>query len=683
MPIANARSVGAVMDAHSTLPRATAGGATLANAATIYRPEIDGLRALAVVAVIIHHFSRDVLPSGYLGVDVFFVISGYVITGSLAAHSDDSLLTFLRVFYVRRVKRILPALVLCVLLTGLAITAIDRTPGNALLTGVAALFGVSNISLAFEETDYFARPTDLNVFAQTWSLGVEEQFYLVFPLLFWLGLQPRRFGGTRAYLVVLSLLSLASLLAFILGTSSAAAQLTYFAMPSRFWELAAGALLFSLLHGPARRIGALPAALAPVFLTVALALLFAPRQYQALNAIAVVAATLGLLASTRTGSGTHSVLSHPAVVYVGKISYSLYLWHWSVLSLSRWTIGIHAWTIPLQVLAIAALSVLSYTFVERPLRHAAWAGTTWRTIVAGILASTACAVLILGAAVSRENLGLQAITAGKFPANHLPLLGSGASFGNCALGPGHEALAEGTFDLCTAPAPTAGAPMIWALGDSHAGHLQGLLYAVYGQAGMGVHLIETVATPFPTLPGRPSAARQRIFETILERLRPGDIVLVARLMLSRTGDPVPVQGLDEWTASLGELADNMGRRGVNVVVMGPSPMFDFDIVDACVLFDPCTISRARLAEQVDKVLGTLRLTASSRRNLFVFDSFEVLCPPGIGVCSATRDGVPLMRDQDHLNARGAAALSADFLRFLQQNRLYTPVATSRNVRDPA
>lgn len=671
------------MDAHVTSPRTTVGGTTIANAATIYRPEIDGLRALAVLAVIIHHFSRDVLPSGYLGVDIFFVISGYVITGSLTAHGDDSLLTFLRAFYVRRVKRILPALVLCVLLTGLAITAIDRTPGNALLTGVAALFGVSNISLALEQTDYFARPTDLNVFAQTWSLGVEEQFYLVFPLLFWLGLRPRRFGCTRGYLVALSLLSLASLLAFVLGTSSAAAKLTYFAMPSRFWELAAGALLFSLLHDPARRIGTLPTALAPVFLIVALALLFAPRQFAALNAIAIVAATLGLLASTRTGSGTHSVLSHPAVVYVGKISYSLYLWHWTVLSLSRWTIGIHAWTVPLQVLAIAALSVLSYTFVERPLRHAAWAGTTWRTVAAGILASTACAVLILGGAASRETLGLQTVTAGKFPASHLPLLGSGASFGNCALGAGHGDLAESTFDLCTAPPPTAGAPMIWALGDSHAGHLQGLLYAVYEQAGMGVHLIETVATPFPTLPGHPSAARQRIYETILERLRPGDIVLAARLMLSRTGEPVPVQGLDEWSASLGELADDMGRRGVNVVVMGPSPMFDFDIIDACVLFDPCTVSRARLAEQVEKVLGTLRLTASSRRNLFVFDSFAVLCPPGSAVCSATRDGVPLMRDRDHLNALGAAALTADFLRFLQQNGLSTPVTTSRDVRDPA
>ncbi len=658
-------------------------GATIADAAKIYRPEIDGLRALAVVAVIIHHFSRDALPSGYLGVDVFFVISGYVIAGSLAAHGGGSLPTFLRAFYVRRVKRILPALVLCVLLTGLAITAIDRTPGNALLTGVAALFGVSNISLAFEAADYFARSTDLNVFAQTWSLGVEEQFYLVFPLLFWLGLQPRRVGGTRAYLAVLSLLSLASLLAFILGTNSAAAKLTYYAMPSRFWELAAGALLYSLTRGPARRLGELPAALAPVFLAMALALLFAPRQFQTLTAIAIVAATLGLLASTRTGSGTHAVLSHPTVVYVGKISYSLYLWHWSVLSLSRWTIGIHAWTIPLQILAIAALAILSYTFVERPLRHAAWAGTTWRTVVAGILASTACAALILGGAVSRENLGLHVVTAGKFPASHLPLLGSGASFGNCALDSGHQELAESTFDLCTAPAPTAGAPMIWALGDSHAGHLQGLLNAVYEQAGLGVHLIETVATPFPTLPGRPSAVRQKIFETILERLRPGDIVLVSRLMLSRTGDPVPVQGLDAWTTSLGELADSMGRRGVSVVVMGPSPIFDFDIIDACVLLDPCTISRARLAEQVEKVLGTLRVTASYRRNLFVFDSFEVLCPPGIDICSATRDGVPLMRDRDHLNARGAATLTADFLRFLQQNRLYTPVATSRNVRDPA
>ncbi len=663
------------MNASSAWPEATVAETTIANTAVAYRPEIDGLRAFAVLAVIAHHFNRDLLPSGFLGVDIFFVISGYVISGSLAAHGASGLLTFLREFYVRRVKRILPALVICVFVTGLAITAIDRTPGDTLFTGVAALFGVSNISLAFEEADYFARPTDLNVFAQTWSLGVEEQFYLVFPLLFWLGLRPRRSGRVEVYLVVLSLLSLASLLAFVLGTSSAAAKLTYFSMPARFWELAAGALLYSVSRGQARRFGEMPVALAPAFLIAALALLFAPREYQTLATISVVAATLGLLASTRPGGWTYSTLSHPALVYVGQISYSLYLWHWSVLSLSRWVVGIHPWTVPVQLLAIAALSVLSYTFIERPLRGAAWVGATWRTVGAGILASAACAVLLLGGALTRESLGIQALTAGKLPLNHLPLLGSGDNYANCALNAKQPELADNTFDLCTAPPTTPGGQMVWTLGDSHAGHLQGMLNAVHEQAGMGVHLIETVGTPFPMLPGRHSAPRQQIFDTIVQRLRPGDIILVARLMLDRKGENGPVPGLDEWTADVGELADDMAPRGVNVVVMGPSPMFTFDIINACVLLDPCTVSRKPLAEQVDKVLETLQTAASSRRNLFVFDSFRVLCPASAGTCSATREGVPLLRDRDHLNAIGAASLADDFLSFLRQNGLYAPASS--------
>ena len=136
-----------------------------------------------MVAVIINHFNKDLLPSGYLGVDIFFVISGYVITASLAGRESKNFLDFLTGFYERRIKRLVPALVVFVLVTSVLISFFNPDPGGALEIGWKSLFGVSNISLYGSSTDYFAQSTELNPFTHTWSLGVEEQFYLLFPFL--------------------------------------------------------------------------------------------------------------------------------------------------------------------------------------------------------------------------------------------------------------------------------------------------------------------------------------------------------------------------------------------------------------------------------------------------------------------------------------------------------------------
>ncbi len=132
-----------------------------------HRLDIDGLRALAVLSVIFHHLDKDLLPSGYLGVDIFFVISGYVITQSLFSKSYIGLSSLLLDFYSRRVKRLVPALVVCVLITSILISFFNPNPQISLETGIAALFGVSNIFLLRQSADYFAESTALNAFTLT------------------------------------------------------------------------------------------------------------------------------------------------------------------------------------------------------------------------------------------------------------------------------------------------------------------------------------------------------------------------------------------------------------------------------------------------------------------------------------------------------------------------------------
>jgi peptidoglycan/LPS O-acetylase OafA/YrhL len=160
------------------------------SASSSYRHDIDGLRAIAVLAVIANHINKGLAQNGFLGVDVFFLISGYVITSSLSRRPATTWSGWLASFYARRMKRLLPALLVCiavtVLLGSLVIPPYAPAGGSSWRTGMSAIFGLSNVYLHSTATDYFAESSDYNLFTQTWSLGVEEQFYFFFPLLLWL-----------------------------------------------------------------------------------------------------------------------------------------------------------------------------------------------------------------------------------------------------------------------------------------------------------------------------------------------------------------------------------------------------------------------------------------------------------------------------------------------------------------
>ena len=364
-----------------------------------YRADIDGLRALAIIAVIINHYFRDILPSGYLGVDIFFVISGYVITSVLINWRHLSFKDFILDFYQRRIKRLLPALLLCVAVTCMVgFIFIPPSPyfDDSWKTGVYSLFGFSNIYLLRDATDYFGNRAEFNLFTQTWSLGVEEQFYLLFPVLVWLaGFSRRKPGGARNLLFWVGALSVFSVVSFMF-LSNRNNPASYFMMTSRFWELGGGCLAFLLLHKPNPIIQKLKFIRPHFFFGPLVAALFIPLSYQIEATVSVVLLAIFLIVSLHPDSMVYKVLTLRQVVFVGLISYSLYLWHWSVLVISRWTIGIHWWSVPIQLGTTFLLAFISYRYIERPLRRFVWSANKVTTIIYGLSASIGCALLLAG-----------------------------------------------------------------------------------------------------------------------------------------------------------------------------------------------------------------------------------------------------------------------------------------------
>jgi peptidoglycan/LPS O-acetylase OafA/YrhL len=349
-----------------------------------YRPEIDGLRAFAVVAVIINHFNKALLPSGYLGVDIFFVISGYVITSSLADRQSRNFLDFVTGFYERRIKRLVPALVVFVLVTSVLISVFSPDPGVALGVGRLALFGISNIRLYQTSTDYFAESAELNPFTHTWSLGVEEQFYLLFPFLIWFsGFGQQKVKGARYLFCWVGALTVASLISFIYlyQVNQPAA---YFLMPSRFWEMAVGCLIFLGFQRRAKIERILEKVPPLLVLSGMVGVMVLPIDAAVPATISIVVLSAVLIACLKQTTAAYKFFTINKVVYVGLLSYSLYLWHWPVLCISRWTIGIHWWSVPIQLGVIVLMATTSYKWIESPLRRSKWFRLGWLNLSAGL-----------------------------------------------------------------------------------------------------------------------------------------------------------------------------------------------------------------------------------------------------------------------------------------------------------
>ncbi len=355
-------------------PVPTVRGRSPAAPADGFRPDVQGLRAVAVLLVVASHVLG--LPAGgYVGVDVFFVISGYLITGLLLREHARSGRISLRDFYARRVRRLMPAAVLVLAVTNVAAYLLftGERAGQAVRDSLWSLGFLANVRFSAIGTDYFDDTRPASPVQHYWSLAVEEQFYVVWPLLLMLALWLGRRRGAGAALL---LLTGASLVWSVVLTGQDATA-AYFSTPARAWELGVGALLAVLAttRVPQRIPVAVGAALAWMGLggIVAAAVAFTEQTpFPGIAALLPVLATGLVLLGGAAGAATKNpVLVNPVAAYVGKLSYSLYLWHWPVLILSTAVLP-EALRIAVPLVLSFVLAALCHHLVEEPVRRSAW-----------------------------------------------------------------------------------------------------------------------------------------------------------------------------------------------------------------------------------------------------------------------------------------------------------------------
>lgn len=334
-----------------------------------YIPEIDGLRAIAILSVFVFHLNHSLLPGGFTGVDVFFVISGYLITKLVVNELEDDKFSYIR-FYQRRIARIAPAATL-VIVAALAagVLLYDRQEFSALgANAVAAALSVMNVKQIFEG-GYFTASADAQPLIHYWSLGVEEQFYLLFPALLHLIVRVNRRHLT-AVMMLLCLLGYALCIVLTPRMPTAA----FYLFPTRAWELLAGATLAAAwCDGNLQRWRHAGLRMAAGLLLVAAGMMFARQDdFPGWIAILPVGGAMLMLSAAVSEQKTvlHRLLASRFLVFIGKLSFSLYLWHWVVFSFLNYRLFLMAPSLlyALKISLSLGAAIATYYLVERPAR---------------------------------------------------------------------------------------------------------------------------------------------------------------------------------------------------------------------------------------------------------------------------------------------------------------------------
>lgn len=620
-----------------------------------YRPDVDGLRAVAIGIVLLFHTSLG-CPGGYIGVDVFFVISGFLITGLIVKqqYSGDFRL---RDFWYRRIRRIMPAsavMVLVVLIAG-ALLLLPHDYCDLAQSTIAQQLLLANVYF-YRTTGYFAGPAGEKPLLHMWSLAVEEQFYVLYPLLLLL-VHRYRIAHLWQWLLSLTLISFALSVWGVRSHPNA----TYYVLPTRAWELLVGGLLCSVPASTKtpRALRELLAVSGAAMILIASVAMDSNTPFPGCNAVFPCIGT-ALLIYVNTGSLTFvgRLLASTPFVRVGLISYSLYLWHWPILAYCRYWLGdtLPIWTAMCAVAVSCGIAFVSWKYIELPFRSGLKA-IPQRRVVLGVCASVPVLVMIsvallvghgvpgrLGDDVvqvraARESYGfIHEVSMGDLAARKTPVLGESSGSVRC---------------------------MLW--GDSHAMSLAvGLDEACKSS---GVRCVQV--TRSSTAPLLDFVSRSR---SGLNDLAPAFCRSVVDFAKSERTDIAILAGewwrysqSDAFERCLARTIDELTRCNIEVVIVLDVAMFEEDV--------PLAVSRNMLFNLPGRVEVSARkhyelnrscndiIQRCAKGRAIVLDPASCFLDKS-GMWPGEVDGTVLYRDKDHLTVEGSRRLKETFNQML-------------------
>lgn len=549
-----------------------------------FRPDIEGIRGLAILLVVAFHANVGWLAGGFVGVDVFFVLSGFLITGLLAREVADTGDVDLPEFYARRARRLLPAM-LVVLVATLAMVAwlyapIDQ-PGIA-GDGRAVALHYGNVQFATSAVDYYA--TADNPWLHTWSLAVEEQFYLVWPLLF--ALVGRSYGNDgmsrRRLLVVVALAGVLSFIACVWVTR-AAQHWAFFAMPTRIWEFALGGFAALMVTGAGSAFlnPTLLQVLGLALIGVAAAMYHSVVPYPGVAALvpATGAAALIVGGHYERDSIVSRALALPPLRWLGVISYSWYLWHWPLVGLGAvldWKLGTGGRLVWSAIALVPA--ILTHRFIEEPVRRGTllnW--STQRVTLVSIVASVAAALLAHVAMLVGHQRALS-------PAQRVFAVARHEGMGHNCWG----SLVTDAAGPCVF-GDTRARTTVVLMGDSHAEHWLPAVDRIGRERHWKIIAMVKPACPVADMPELVNARLKRTYHectewrrTMLRRIvamKPDAVILSSwDHYIPPSGEGAPWQVTPEmWKAGLQRTYRLLASARINTVVIRGTPRPGFDV----------------------------------------------------------------------------------------------------------
>jgi len=652
------------------------------------RPDIQGLRAVAVIMVVAFHAGLPV-PGGFVGVDVFFVMSGFVITAMLHRERIKTGRILFRQFYLNRFKRLTPALALVVAATMVASAALLSPYGAqtaAAKTGIGAMLLVANFVIVSTTGGYFDLAAKTNPLLNTWSLSVEEQFYLVFPVVIALGWYiAHRNSKFRAapFLIVsgLAVLSFGLALAGSFGWTFCGAEmiLGFYSPFTRAWEFAAGALLaLALPKGEARLSSRLTSVMGLVGIGMLVASLWLITEATYFpgpwTLLPVTGTLLLLLAGTQNNPVSHTLSTRP-MVKIGDWSYSIYLWHWPFI-----VFAVYLWPYSSYAAALAAIisiapALVSYYWVEQPIRQSLTGSRIQlvKVIAAVMIPPMLLAGLVAGSAKyywqpqyessdALSSFGGDVLVSdgwayfrdSYFPCNDENVLYAGLLGGYETTGPCGQSLPNSNIDIAI-------------VGDSHAAHMFfGLAKSLPGE---NVAYYTMTSTP----PINDGAEMTRIIDYIALDPSIRIVILNARWDV-----------YDVFETELVEVLSKFTNNGKQVLVTDGTPSFPFSAFE-CVYGISPLLQISRCTQEIDDFRASyltysplLEGAVNKVPGVHFLQTAKYFCEQE--KCDMTRDSTLMFYDGGHLNHQGSMYLAE---RLLREDKYFKKVISRDQHNHPA